>query len=143
MSGTAGGTFAAIVGVVFGGFCVWLGVRIVNRRERWAKWMLAAVVAVPAVYIASFGPACWITSRTSRGTSAIGIIYKPITQALSPNDDTVISRLINWYSEIGAPVGWYWNFTRLRKKVGGKWTVLNAYEWGWEPVPSAPTVEEI
>jgi len=31
---------------VVAAFCVWLTVRIVNRRERWAKWTLAfAIVA--------------------------------------------------------------------------------------------------
>ncbi|MFN0053782.1 MAG: hypothetical protein ACKV0T_16505 [Planctomycetales bacterium] len=42
--------------VAFAAFCVWLTVRIANRRERWAKWTLA-VVAVLALYVASFGPA--------------------------------------------------------------------------------------
>ena len=28
-------------GTAFAAFCVWLTVRIVNRRERWAKWTLA------------------------------------------------------------------------------------------------------
>ncbi|MBI3860511.1 MAG: hypothetical protein HY290_01300 [Planctomycetia bacterium] len=49
----------AVTGVAFAAFCVWLTVRIVNRRERWAKWMLATVVGVPALYVVSFGPACW------------------------------------------------------------------------------------
>jgi hypothetical protein len=29
----------------FAAFCIWLGVRIVNRRERWAKSMLAGLCA--------------------------------------------------------------------------------------------------
>jgi hypothetical protein len=45
----------AIFGVAFGAFCVWLTVRIVNRRERWAKWTLAAVLVSLAMYLASFG----------------------------------------------------------------------------------------
>jgi hypothetical protein len=49
--------------VAFAAFCVWLTVRIVNRRERWAKWTLAVVVGLPVLYVASFGPACWICSR--------------------------------------------------------------------------------
>ena len=44
----------------FAAFCVWLIVRIVNRRELWAKWMLAGVIfGLPALYLLSFGPACW------------------------------------------------------------------------------------
>lgn len=51
--------------VAFAALCVWLTVRIVNRRERWAKWMLAAVTGLPVLYVASFGPACWIASHSS------------------------------------------------------------------------------
>jgi hypothetical protein len=49
----------SIFGVAFAAFCVWLTVRIVNRREKWAKWTLAAAVGLPVLYVASFGPACW------------------------------------------------------------------------------------
>lgn len=46
-----------IFGLIFAAFCVWLAVRIVNRRERWAKWTLATIVGLPVLYAASFGPA--------------------------------------------------------------------------------------
>ena len=36
----------SIFGVAFAAFCVWLTVRIVNRRERWAKWTLAVALIV-------------------------------------------------------------------------------------------------
>lgn len=48
--------------VAFAAFCVWLAVRILNRRERWAKWTFAAVVGVPILYVMSFGPACWLAA---------------------------------------------------------------------------------
>src|SRR6476661_7998190 len=52
--------------VAFAAFCVWLTVRIVNRRERWAKWTLASTVIAPTVlYIACFGYACRVSSRTA------------------------------------------------------------------------------
>jgi hypothetical protein len=44
-----------IAGVAYAAFCVWLTVRIVNRRERWAKWTLAAVLVSLAMYLASVG----------------------------------------------------------------------------------------
>jgi len=53
----------------FAAFCIWLGVRIVNRRERWAKWTLAATLALPVLYVASFGPACWIMASEDEKTS--------------------------------------------------------------------------
>lgn len=48
-----------VLGLSFAAFCVWLAVRIMNRRERWAKWTLAGVLAMPVLYVLSFGPACW------------------------------------------------------------------------------------
>jgi hypothetical protein len=49
--------------VAFAAFCVWLGVRIINRRERWAKWTLAGLmVNVPLLYVSGFCVACWLGS---------------------------------------------------------------------------------
>jgi hypothetical protein len=47
----------AIIAVGLAALSIWLGVRIYNRRERWAKWTLTLVVALPVLYAASFGPA--------------------------------------------------------------------------------------
>jgi hypothetical protein len=52
----------SILGVAFAAFCVWLTVRIVNRRERWAKWTLAGV-ALPVVYLLSVGPVIWLQAH--------------------------------------------------------------------------------
>jgi len=46
-----------VLGVASAAFCVWLAVRIYNRRERWAKWT-AVGLAVVVAYPLSFGPAC-------------------------------------------------------------------------------------
>jgi hypothetical protein len=40
--------------VAFAAFCVWLAVRIVNRRERWAKWTLAVVLLYAAYFAACY-----------------------------------------------------------------------------------------
>ena len=49
--------------VAFAAICVWLTVRVVNRRERWAKRTLATVVGLPLLYVASFGPMCRYVSH--------------------------------------------------------------------------------
>lgn len=48
-----------IFGLAFAAFCVWLIVRIVNRKERWAKRTLAAVVGVPTLYVAGITIQIW------------------------------------------------------------------------------------
>jgi len=45
----------AVLGVAFAAFCIWLTVRIVNRRERWAKRTAVALVALLG-YPLSIGP---------------------------------------------------------------------------------------
>jgi hypothetical protein len=49
--------------VAFAAFGIWLTVRIVNRRERWAKRTALALACLPIVYVLSFGPACWIAAK--------------------------------------------------------------------------------
>ena len=44
-------------GVALAAFAIWLTVRIVNRRERWAKRTAAALVLLFFVYPLSIGPA--------------------------------------------------------------------------------------
>jgi hypothetical protein len=40
--------------VACGAFCVWLVVRLVNRRERWAKWTAACVLLGLVVYFSAY-----------------------------------------------------------------------------------------
>ena len=73
------------LGVAFGAFCVWLTVRIVNRRERWAKWTLAGLIlGLPVLYVGSFGPVCWAMTASPVQLSADDLsatlpkVYLPI-----------------------------------------------------------------
>lgn len=93
-----------IFGVAFAAFCVWLGVRIVNRRERWAEWTLAAVVGLPVLYVASFGPACWwFSPRVGLTGDSVDApaIYLPIGRIyLEVDHGGWISRTIRWYATL-------------------------------------------
>src|SRR5690349_20879576 len=63
--------------VAFAAFCIWLTVRIVNRRERWAKWTGVALIVVLS-YPLSFGPACWIISHRRGPSPVISTLYAPV-----------------------------------------------------------------
>lgn len=67
----------SIFGVASAALSVWLAVRVVNRRERWAKWTLAAVIGLPVLYVASFGPVVWATSWD--GTTEVGELGVPLS----------------------------------------------------------------
>jgi len=100
-----------VLAVAFAAFSVWLTVRIVNRRERWAKWTLVgAIVGVPLLYILSFGPACWwftIPSSQS-GDDPFGVplpavqarqMYWPIGW-VAVHGPISIERLLAWYAKL-------------------------------------------
>ncbi|MBI3862942.1 MAG: hypothetical protein HY290_13710 [Planctomycetia bacterium] len=87
--------------VAFAAFCVWLTVRIVNRKERWAKWTLAAVVGLPVLYVASFGPACWMCDRDVLSERFVLWAYSPLAKATI--DDYFPPSIYIWYGELFSP----------------------------------------
>jgi hypothetical protein len=98
------------LGIVFAAFCIWLVVRIVNRRERWAKWTLAAAVSLPWLYLVSFGPACWITSQIyipgEQITTNPGlVIYSPLAEALRNDPESRFSFFLLRWMTLGIPNG--------------------------------------
>ena len=101
-----------IFGVAFAAFCVWLTVRIINRREQWAKWTLAAVVGVPMLYVASFGPACWVVSHTNGNGKVIRDIYWPLVAVIKSRSIVFLPKAIEQYSTAGAADGWQWYIGR-------------------------------
>ena len=82
-----------------------------SRRFRWA---FAVLVLLPALYVASFGPVCWITSRTGIGAPIVGHVYGPILATPWP-----AARKLVWdYSVLYAAPGWVW----MRGHNGFCWT---------------------
>jgi len=80
-------TVFAVLGVIFAALAVWLAVRIINRRERWAKRTAVTLIVLLALYGLSIGPAYWACTD-SRGRvrddwtgSAFLNIYAPIIVA--------------------------------------------------------------
>jgi hypothetical protein len=68
----------AVLGLAFTAFVVWLTVRIVNRRERWAKRVAISLVVAAVVYPLSIGPATWLNERELLPNAALSSIYLPL-----------------------------------------------------------------
>jgi membrane-bound metal-dependent hydrolase YbcI (DUF457 family) len=87
--------------VAFAALCVWLTVRIVNR-QRQAKWAVMAG-ALTALYVASFGPACWVNMRVPALRPMLDEVYSPIIHAwsIAPFTNDWIFR----YANLGSPRG--------------------------------------
>ncbi len=86
-------------------------------------WTTVAVLVFLFGYPLSFGPACWITSRTNVGASAIPVIYRPLTLAMSPYSESAVNRVSTWYAKIGAPDDWQWGsvWDEHGRPVGWMW----------------------
>jgi hypothetical protein len=96
--------------VVLAAFVVWLGVRIVNRRERWAKrTAIGLVVGLPLLYVLSIGPAVWLMGRGYYFGRSIdgrrdfaGSFFWPVLRsaAYAPSS---IGKAVSWWGSVGVP----------------------------------------
>ena len=72
-----------------------------DRRKPTVAFWLTVVLALPVLYVLSFGPACWAYNRgfVLRNDGAYDRLYWPIGEAL----DTPLGWPIWWYARIGCP----------------------------------------
>src|SRR5436190_24023387 len=97
----------SLLAVAFAAVGVWLVVRIINRREKWAKWTLAGtLIGLPLLYVMSFGPACWIANRYRPLRGVVKSIFSPAAWAYFKTPDTV-GNAISWYANAGGDVIFY------------------------------------
>jgi len=111
--------------IAFAALCVWLTVRIYNRRERWAKWTLTTVISLPVLYVASFGPACWLTSQMDSGGWMIPNpalrIYWPLGRiADKEHSDSRCGQWLRWWMTVGLTDGRY---AVVPTDSAGSWTM--------------------
>jgi len=95
----------------YAAFLVWLAVRIINRKERWAKRTLAATLLLPVLYVASFGPACWLASQKidprdqSIKASPALAVYSPLARLVADAPYSRLGRFLMWWMTLGNPKG--------------------------------------
>ncbi len=94
--------------VAFVAFCIWLTVRIVNRREKRAKPMLAVVVIVllPILYGLSIGPAFWLVFHGPSFDSltpydVYRATYRPLLFLAEQSE--AINQALSWYESLFVP----------------------------------------
>jgi len=116
--------------VAFAAFCIWLTVRIINRRECLAKRTLATAVGLPVLYIASFGPVCWMTSQAHPNTLWGETAYRPIT-LLFECGPPAVRDAFNWYAEVLASKDCEWRAVAWHDRHGN-------LEIGWLWIDNVP-----
>jgi hypothetical protein len=131
--------------VTFAALCVWLAVRFINRRERWAKWALVLAVGLPALYVGSFGPACWVSSHAEMGQTVVTSMYYPLGFLCVHDYRPFVGRRIPvasdaliWYSRVFAADDWGWTHTLELDRDGSiaadaQGDAIWRLEWGYAP----------
>ena len=77
-----------------------------RKKPGVAFWATVVLVVALVGYPQSFGPACWITSRTNVGVSKIPVVYRPMMWGMARDDG--FSDALDWYSRLFAAPDWYW-----------------------------------
>ena len=91
-----------ILGAIFVGFYAWLVVRLIRRRERWAKRLAAALVTVLVIYFLSFGPMARLEARggwSQLQETAFEAFYFPIFCGVNFGPKWIQTPL-SWYLEL-------------------------------------------
>jgi hypothetical protein len=61
-----------------------------ERKPLW-PWIVVLLIGLPVLYVASFGPACWVTASHPTLIMPAGYFYWPLTRAAwaYPNEKAV------------------------------------------------------
>jgi hypothetical protein len=73
-----------------------------ERKKRTWPWIVALLISLPVVYLASFGPACWIAGRIPWMSQHLLVIYRPLDRAAWDLPDSV-SESLDWYGALFLP----------------------------------------
>src|ERR1700730_11269327 len=91
------------LGVALVAFCVWLVVRVFNRRERWAQRMLATAVGLPMLYALSFGAVWLLTDWGFIYSARVCSTYDPLLGCCISMQSSSLSNVVVWYGEALSP----------------------------------------
>jgi hypothetical protein len=81
-----------------------------QKKPGAAFWATVALVVVVVGYPLSFGPACWITSRTGYGVASIDSIYQPLMHSWWRGAEPSRDDLLHRYACFGAARFWFIDF---------------------------------
>jgi hypothetical protein len=91
----------AFLGAAYASIWVWLGVRLVNRRKRWAIWMAVVMVISPVLYVLSSGPMIFVACR--RHVTHVPTILPDGTQGVMATSERSFGK---WFWIAYAPLFW-------------------------------------
>ncbi|MSR56162.1 MAG: hypothetical protein EXS05_00575 [Planctomycetaceae bacterium] len=78
------------------------------RKPTAGFWIVVAAVVLPVLYVLSFGPACWISSRAQPSGEIVSVIYRPLIEAMTDDSDWI--RTPDWIRPA------LWKYASLKTK---------------------------
>jgi hypothetical protein len=101
-----------------------------DRKPLW-PWIASLLIGLPLLYVASFGPASWIASRTDdfgETPEILLTLYRPVEQVWRKGPEPV-AIVINRYCYAFAAPGWQWHgggpfplrFVSLKIQPASEW----------------------
>lgn len=63
---------------------------------------MAILIGLPVLYVARFGPACWLQYRDMLHRDTISILYRPGIRLAADNHESTRSNLILWRAGLAA-----------------------------------------
>jgi hypothetical protein len=76
-----------------------------RKKPGVAFWATVVVVVVLIGYPLSFGPACWVSSHSGRGSALVSTVYQPILWSVFDGPALVVTP-VWWYAHLFAADGW-------------------------------------
>jgi hypothetical protein len=69
---------------------------------------IAGAVLLPVLYVASFGPACWLASSQAwMPRKAVATCYQPLIRSCA-NGPNLLSEAVNWWTHRFSATEWQW-----------------------------------
>jgi len=96
----ATGVIWAALGVAYAAGFVWLLVRIVNRRQRWAKWTAVGLAILAPLYVLSSGPTMTLGWRSHTSYTPAPALGSSTVMAETQRGPGV------WWAQAYAPLLW-------------------------------------
>ncbi len=68
-----------------------------DRKKPVWPWIVALLIGLPVLYVASFGPACWSMQVKTSWMPTIAVVYSPVIR-IAATAPPWAQRFADWYS---------------------------------------------